>query len=120
MDSYLLLLREDPSQYVHLSPSQMGEIIERYRAWSRKLAAQGRLVDGQKLADEGGKRLRAGAAGTGPIVTDGPFIESKDVIGGTFIIQAASYDEAVALIADCPHLRGDNVIELRRIEVVPD
>lgn len=117
MDSYLLLLREDPSQYAALSPAEMGEIIERYRAWTEALAAQGRLVGGQKLADEGGKRLRAGAAGQGPIVTDGPYIESKDVIGGTFIVRAASYDEAIALVADCPHLGGDNVIELRRIEI---
>jgi hypothetical protein len=116
MDTYLLLLREDPRQYATLSPAEMGAIIEQYRAWSQKLAAQGRLVGGQKLADEGGKRLRAGSAG--PIVTDGPFIESKDVIGGTFLIQAASYDEAVQLIADCPHLRGGNEIELRRIEIV--
>lgn len=115
MDSYLLLLREDPSQYAALSPAQMGEIVERYRAWSEKLAAQGRLVGGQKLADEGGKRLRAGAAG--PVVTDGPYIESKDIIGGTFIVRADSYDEAIALVADCPHLHGDNVIELRRIEI---
>lgn len=118
MDSYLLLLREDPSQYAGLSPAEMGAIVEQYRAWSQKLAAQGRLVGGEKLADEGGKRLRAGSAG--PIVTDGPFIEAKDVIGGTFVIRAASYDEAVALVADCPHLRGDNVIELRRIEVLGD
>jgi len=116
MDSYLLLLREDPSQYTALSPAQMGAIIDKYRAWSQKLAAQGRLVGGHKLADEGGKRLRAGSSG--PIVTDGPFIESKDVIGGTFIVQATSYEEAVRLVADCPHLRGGNEIELRRIEVM--
>lgn len=116
MDSYLLLLREDPSQYAALSPAEMGAIIEQYRAWSQKLAAQGRLVGGHKLADEGGKRLRAGAGG--PIVTDGPYIESKDVIGGTFIVRAESYEDAVKLVAECPHLRGGNVIELRRIEDV--
>lgn len=118
MDSYLLLLHEDPGQYANLSPADIGAMIERYRAWSRKLAAAGRLVGGDKLADEGGKRLRAGPRG--PIVTDGPFIESKDVIGGTFVVKAASYDEAVALVADCPHLHGDNVIELRRIENMAD
>jgi hypothetical protein len=116
MDSYLLLLREDPKQYMNLSPTEMQALIERYRAWSTQLAQQGRLVDGHKLTDEGGKRVRASA--DRPLVTDGPFAESKDVIGGLFIIKAASYDEAVRLVADCPHLRGDNEIELRRIEVM--
>jgi hypothetical protein len=114
MNQYLLLLHEDPSQYASLSPSEMQAIIERYRAWSRGLAEQGRLVDGHKLADEGGKRLRAGNAGT--LVTDGPYVECKDVIGGLFVIKAASYEEAVRLISDCPHLRGGNEIELRCID----
>lgn len=114
MDKYLLLLREDPSQYAELSPAEMQGIIERYRSWSQKLAEEGRLVDGHKLADEGGRRVRAGK--TAPMITDGPFIESKDVIGGLFIIQAKSYEDAVAAIAGCPHLRGGNEIELRRIE----
>lgn len=118
MDTYLLLLHEDPGQYAHLSPAEMGEVVQLYRAWSQKLADQGRLVGGEKLSDEGGKRLRAGP--NGPVVTDGPYIESKDVIGGTFMIRASSYDEAVALVADCPHLRGDNVIELRRVEPLGD
>jgi hypothetical protein len=116
MDSYLLLLHEDPSQYAAMSPTEMQALIERYRQWSQKMAQAGRLVGGEKLADEGGKRVRAGA--TGPLVSDGPFAESKDVIGGYFVIQAQSYDEAVKLVADCPHLRGGNAIQLRRIEVM--
>jgi hypothetical protein len=118
MDTYLLMLHEDPRQYASLSPAEMGAVVERYRAWSQKLAAEGRLVGGEKLADEPGRRMRAGPMG--PIVTDGPTIESKDVIGGFFMIRAASYDEAVALAADCPHLNGDNVIVLRRIEALED
>jgi hypothetical protein len=114
MDQYLLLLREDPAQYADLSPTDMQALIARYRAWSQKLAEAGRLVGGEKLTDEGGRRLRVGP--NGPLVTDGPYAESKDVIGGTFVLRAASYDEAVALAADCPHLRGNNQIEVRRIE----
>lgn len=114
MDQYLLLLREDPGQYAGLSPEDMQGIIDDYRRWSQKMAAEGRLVGGHKLADEGGRRVRAGR--TAPVASDGPFIESKDVIGGLFIIKAASYDDALAVIAACPHLRGSNEIELRRIE----
>lgn len=38
-----------------------------------------------------------------PVVTDGPYAEAREVIGGLFVIDAASYDEAVALCGDCPH-----------------
>ena len=116
MDDYLLLLHEDPSQYAAMSPAEMQAVIERYRQWAQKMAAAGRLAGGHKLADEGGKRVRVGSGR--PLVTDGPFIESKDVIGGYFVIRAASYDDAVAAVADCPHLRGGNEIELRRIDKV--
>ena len=115
MDNYLLLLHEDPSQYAALSPSDIQAIIEQYRIWSRKLAEAGRLVEGHKLSDEGGKRVRAGKGS--PLVTDGPYAESKDVIGGLFVVKASSYDEAVKLVSDCPHLRGRNEIELRKIEL---
>jgi hypothetical protein len=118
MDKYLLLLREDPNQYASLSPDDMQALIERYRRWSNALAQQGRLVEGHKLADEGGKRLRASADQA--IVTDGPYAELKDLIGGLFIIQAESYDDAVRLARDCPHLHTDNEIELRRIETMDD
>ena len=114
MDKYLLLLREDPGQYADLPPAEMEALIDRYRRWSRKLADQGLLAAGEKLADEGGRRVRAGPGR--PLVTDGPFSESKEVVGGFFIIKAQSYEDALALVADCPHLRGDNEIELRRIE----
>jgi hypothetical protein len=116
MDRYLLLLHEDPRQYAALSPAEKQAIVDRYRRWSQKLAAEGRLVDGHKLADEGGKRVRL--ANGAPLATDGPFVESKDVIGGLFIITATSYDDAVRAVADCPHLRGGNEIELRRIDTV--
>lgn len=115
MDHYLLLLREDPSQYAHLSPTEMQALIERYRQWSQKMAAEGRIAGGHKLADEGGKRVRTGRDGQA-LVTDGPFAEAKDVVGGLFVILADSYDDAVRIAASCPHVRGDNVVEVRRIE----
>jgi hypothetical protein len=116
MARYLLLLHENPSQYAAMTPAQMGEIIERYTAWSAGLAAAGRLVGGEKLKDAGGRRLQR--SGSQVVAADGPYIEAKDVIGGLFIIDAASMQEAESLIQDCPHLSGDNWIELREIEAL--
>ena len=115
MDQYLLLLREDPSQYAQLSPTEMQAVIERYRQWSNRMAAEGRIAGGHKLTDEGGKRVRAGRDGQA-LVTDGPFAEAKDVVGGLFVINAESYEDAVRIAASCPHVHGDNVVEVRRIE----
>ena len=53
-----------------------------------------------------------------PKVSDGPFAEAKEVIGGYFIIESANYDEAVKLSSDCPHLELGGRIELREIEVL--
>ena len=86
-------------------------------AEAQQLAAEGRIAGGYKLADEGGKRLRAGRGGGAPLVTDGPYAEAKDVVGGLFIVNAESYDAAVRIASSCPHVRGDNVVEVRRIEV---
>ncbi len=113
MAKYLLLLHENPSQYAAMTPAEMGDIIERYTAC---LAAEGKLVGGEKLKDDGGRRLQRKAAQV--VAADGPYIEAKDVIGGFFMIEAASMQEAESLIQDCPHLSGDNWIELRAIEAL--
>ena len=49
-------------------------------------------------------------------VTDGPFAEAKEVIGGYFTIEAADYNEAVEICSDCPHLTYGGRIELREVE----
>ena len=50
-----------------------------------------------------------------PVVTDGPFTESKEVIAGFFLVNAAGYEDAVELCRDCPHLEY-GAIEVRRID----
>ena len=114
MTKYLLLLHETPAQYASMSPAEMAQIIERYSAWAAGLAARGRLVQGEKLVDDGGRQLRRGAAGV--VAMDGPYAEAKDVIGGFFIIEAESHKAAQRLADDCPHLHGDNWIEVRAID----
>lgn len=116
MSRYLLLLHEKPGQYAALTPAKMGEIIERYSAWAARLAAEGKLVGGEKLKDDGGRHLQR--KGSQVVAADGPYIEAKDLVGGFFMIEAASMQEAEQLVQDCPHLSGDNWIELRAVEVL--
>ncbi|WP_119678733.1 YciI family protein [Indioceanicola profundi] len=112
MAKFVLILRETPAATAALSPAEMQACIEEYMAWSAKLAQAGRLIGGEKLMDEGGRRLKRQEGRL--LVTDGPYTEAKDVIGGLFIIEAADYAEAEGLVADCPHL-AIGEIELRQI-----
>jgi hypothetical protein len=95
------------------SPDEIRLHIQRFVAWVDALRSSGRYVVSDKLMEEGGKVL---TAVNGPVsVTDGPYSESKEVIGGYFTIRAKDYDEAVAIVRDCPFLeRG--TISIRRTD----
>lgn len=112
MPKFVMLLHDAGAFPPDLSPEQIQAIIERYVSWRQKVA-NGRTVDGHKLADGTGRVLR-GRVGS-PTVTDGPFAESREVIGGIFIVEAASFDEVVELSKDCPHL-DFGTIEIREVE----
>ena len=114
MAEFVVLLHEDPSVLARLSPAEMQAAVGKYSAWFAKLGATGRLAVSKKLTDEGGRHLR-GKRGS-IVVSDGPFAEAKDVVAGLFIVQAASYDDARALLDDCPHFDYQGWIELREID----
>jgi hypothetical protein len=113
MPNYMLLLHDSGTMPPEMSRAEIQAVIQRYISWRQKVQAGGRKVEGHKLADGHGRVMRrqAGAA----TVTDGPYAETREVIGGLFIVEAGSYDEVVALCQDCPHLDFGN-IEIREIE----
>lgn len=110
MPGYLALLYDDPAQFERLTPEEMQANVERYRAWRIRMEGRGAVQSGYKLADGEGKVVRRRRGRTE--VKDGPFGESKEVIGGYFVLRAASYDEALAILEDCPHLEF-GAIEVR-------
>ena len=113
MPKYMLLLHDDPSGFTSIGPAEMQRIIEKYAAWGNRLRQAGVLVGGDKLADEPGRLVRGKGAQR---VTDGPYSETKEVLGGYYTIKASSYDEAVDRVRDCPHLEYGGTIEIRQIE----
>jgi hypothetical protein len=116
MHSYLLLLHERPADAAHISAAEMSEIVAAYKAWAMDLAQRGLLAGGDKLCDDGGRQLRLRDGQ--PVASDGPYAEAHDVIGGTFTLRAQDDAQAEALAATCPHLRGSQWIEIRRIDPV--
>jgi hypothetical protein len=111
-----MLLRDTQASSESFTPDSAQAIIEDYKAWSRKMGAAGKLVGGDKLTDDPGRIARPSDSGV--VVTDGPFSEAKEVIGGYWIMEASDYAEAETLIADCPHLKYGGLIELRQIDEI--
>ncbi len=108
MAQFMLALYDDPTGWTKLSPEQMQKAVEKYMVWGKKAF----VVDGKRLGDDAGRVLRG--SGGKPRATDGPYSETKEVLGGIYIIEAADYDEAVARTLDHPHLEH-GTIELRQL-----
>jgi hypothetical protein len=99
---------------MEITPEMIQAVIQKYNNWAKKLEDSGRLVSLNKLKDEYGRTING--FGGGQTVTDGPYSETKEVIGGYWIITAANYDEAVEWARDCPTLEYGGRIEVREIE----
>jgi hypothetical protein len=114
MNQYLILLHDQKDFGVGMSADDIQRVIGEYVAWSERMRASGKLVNGQKLHDGEGKILRErnGKA----TLTDGPYSEGKEVLGGFFLVHAETYEEALALCADNPHTKYGGTIDVRRIE----
>jgi len=109
MSKFMLLLYDDPSEWAKLGPEDMQKAIEKYMAWSKKPFT----VDSQRLGQDAGRVIRAN--GGKPRATDGPYSETKEVLGGFYTIEAANYDEAVARALEHPHVQYGGTIEVRQL-----
>jgi hypothetical protein len=113
MPNYVLLLHDSGTMPPEMSPAEIQAVIQRYIAWRQRVQQGGRAVSGHKLVDGQGRVMRRASDSTS--VTDGPYAEAREVIGGLFVIEAKDYDEVVALCSDCPHLDFGS-IEIREVE----
>ena len=113
MPKFVLLLHDAGRFDPNMSPDQMQAIIQRYIAWRARVQKDGHEVMGHKLHDGQGRVMRG--TGSSLKVTDGPYAEAREVIGGLFVIEAASYGEVVELATDCPHL-DFGAIEIREVQ----
>lgn len=94
----------------HLSAQQQESQMGKWLAWVEKLTKEGKYVAGEPLLP-GGKTI----SGKNKAVTDGPFAESKEIIGGFFIVNAKNYDEAVAMAKDAPDYELGGSVEVREV-----
>jgi hypothetical protein len=111
MAKFMLLLHNTPGIWKNLSPEEMQQKVGRYQAWIDKIG--GRRLSSEKLGEEGGKLLHLQAGRLN--ITDGPYSEAKEVVGGYFVFRATDYEEAIELTRDCPFLE-DGTIVIRRTD----
>ena len=111
MNDFLLIFRRDSiASSTQPSPEQLQNMMKVWQNWMGSIAAQNKLVSsGNRLAIEG-KVVR-----TGGLITDGPFVEIKEAIGGYIVVRAETLEEAAEISRDCPILSVGGNVEVRAI-----
>ena len=94
-----------------LSPEQMQAEIQKWNDWIGGIAAQGKLVSSEGLFPTG-KVVN----GSKHLITDGPFVESKEIVGGYLMMHAAGLDEAIEAAKGCPVFEQEGRVEVRPVQ----
>jgi hypothetical protein len=94
-----------------LSPEELQNVMSQWTAWFDRLTQQGKIKSAHPLMDEG----KIVTWKKGQTVADGPFAESKEAIGGYFLVQVSGLDEALEIAKECPVLRYGVAVEVRPV-----
>ena len=109
MNEFLIVIHRDlKSENASPSPAQMQEAIKPFQDWVGGIAAQNKLVNPPKRWDLDGRVVKKN-----DVVTNGPYSEIKESVGGLFLIRADNYDDAVEIAKGCPILKWGATVEVR-------
>ena len=92
------------------SPQELQQQMQKWGAWIQQLRQDGHFKAGEPL-EGGGKVVR----GKKKAITDGPYAEAKDLVGGYLLVEAKNLNEATELSQRCPVLDVDGTVEIRPI-----
>ncbi len=110
MSNFLFLFRGGDAEWLEQSPEEMQKHMQKWGAWMGSLKEKGQLVDGLPLAKEGKVVHKAGE-----VITDGPFAEGSEVVGGYLIVTADNQNGAVEISKGCPIFERGGNVEVREI-----
>lgn len=108
---YMILIYSDEASWADVSPQRMGEVMGAYTAYTDKLKASGVWRAGDEL-DVVAKAKSVRGAG-GAQVSDGPFVETKESLGGYYLIECDSDEEALGWAKQAPTMLHGGGVELR-------
>jgi hypothetical protein len=102
---YVMMINGDPDGWESAPPDESGAVMEQIYGWFEKLSADGKIADGgaELQHPRTARTARRGADGQ-IVLTDGPYLEIKEVVGGVVMLNAADVDEAIAIAATWPGL----------------
>ena len=98
------------------TPEEMQQLFQKWMAWIAGMKAKGQYLAGDPLEDTPGKVLRGLR---GAQVTDGPFAEAKEIVGGYMLIAAKNFAAAVKISQGCPGLARGGSVEVRQLMPLP-
>ena len=110
MKEFMLIFIGGNGNQAGLSPDQMQAQMGKWYTWIDDLRKKDIYVEGRPL-EPAGKTVK----GKQPVITDGPFAESKELVGGYFIIKASSIDEASTIAKESPGLEIGGVVQVREV-----
>jgi len=107
MKEFMMIFRMTPNFDMQLTAEQMQESVKQWQDWIGGIASQGKFVSTNQLGFEG-KTLKPAH-----VITDGPYAEVKEIIGGYVIVKTDTLDEAMTLAEGCPILFIGGNVEVR-------
>ncbi len=111
MKEFMMIFRNEKNDQPKPSPDQMQALVKQWQDWIGGIAAQGKFVSTNALGFEG-KTVSADG-----LITDGPYAEVKEIVGGYIIVKADDLNDAVELSKGCPTLLSGGKVEVRDVMV---
>ena len=111
MAKFLFVYRSGKDSRGTMTPEEMQQILQKWRTWIADGLQKGWMLDAGDALKKEGRVVRAGQ-----VVTDGPFVESKEIVGGFSIVQADALGAAAELANGCPVLLRGGTVEVRPFE----
>lgn len=113
MKEFVMIFRSEPRLEGQVSPQVMQEMMQAWQNWMGGMAAQGKLASSGNRLGTDGRSVKPGN-----VVTNGPYVEIKEMVGGFIIVRAESFDEAAEMAKGCPLIVASaGTVEIR--DIVP-
>ena len=109
MKEFMMIFRNEKSEGSMPSAEQMQSMMKQWQDWIGGIDKQGRYIGTNRLIAEG-KTIKPNK-----VITDGPYMEAKEMVGGYLIVKANSLDEAVEMAKSCPNLIYGGNVEIRSV-----
>jgi hypothetical protein len=108
MAKFLFVYRGGSEAHAKMTPEEMQQNMKKWETWLGEGFQKGWLLDAGDALKEEGRVVKAKN-----VVTDGPFVEAKEIVGGFSIVEAETLDAAAQLAKGCPGLSMGGVVEVR-------